>query len=112
MILRRRERARFGCGGFERVARNGLAAVHPDIVAANFHRKAGHRDSGIKGSLAGADVILPAVPGAGDHFALQLAFAQRSAAMQAGVVNGVESSADVRDSQGRAVDLKLSLIHI
>src|SRR5437879_11805850 len=87
---------------------SGLAAVDPDIFAANFHGEAGHGDGGVQGDFAGAYVILPAMPRAGDHFALQLALAERSATMQAGVVNGVESSVHIGDSQGRAVDLKFA----
>src|ERR1700730_1870890 len=85
-----------------------LADVDPDVFAANFDREAGDGHGGIHRGFAGGDVVLPAVPGAGDHLALELAFAERSAAMEASVVNGVEGSVDVGDGQGATVDLKFA----
>src|SRR4029077_17162308 len=85
-----------------------LADVDPNVFAANFDREAGDGDGGIHGGFAAGNVVLPAVPRAGDHFALQLALAERSAAMEAGVVNGVEGSVDIGDGQGAAVDLKFA----
>src|SRR5262245_57729559 len=46
---------------------------------------------------AGRDVVLPAVPGAGDDHALELALAERAAAMEARVVDRVKGAADVEE---------------
>src|SRR5260370_1126957 len=58
--------------------------------------------------LACAAVVLRSVPGAGTLFALEFASAKGSAAMQAGVVGGVERSLRVGDRQGIAINLKFA----
>ena len=55
---------------------------------------------------SGRHVECGAVPGAGDHLALQLALGQRAAAVGARVVNGMEAAIDIKDREALAFDLR------
>jgi hypothetical protein len=67
----RHEREGAAAGAFERTLSCGgygaLADVDPDVFATNFDREASDGDGGIHCGFAGGDVVLPAVPGAGDR---------------------------------------------
>ena len=64
----------------------------------------GDADRGILNERAGRDVVLPAVPRAGDDRAAETAFVQRTAAMKADVVDRVIDAVDVEQSHHPPVD--------
>src|SRR5262249_56518702 len=58
----------------------------------------------VRDALAGADVVLPGVPGAGDDAALEVALAERAAAMRALVVERVKDPVHVEERDVLAAD--------
>lgn len=53
--------------------------------------------------LAGGDVELPSMPGAGDDIAAECAFTERSAGMWADTVKDVKLAGDVVDGKDAAI---------
>src|SRR5262245_5264570 len=70
-----------------------------DVAVVDGHREARHFHRRVVGVGAGRDVPAPRVPWAGDEPALEIAFAERSAAMDARVVDRVEGAIDVEERQ-------------
>src|SRR5712692_9849477 len=92
----------------ERRAWGGLAEVHEDIFAAHLDRVGLHAHGGVYSHFSGGDVVLPAVPRAGDGFVFELTLAQRPAAVQAGVVDRVELAVHVGQRDGLAIHLEFA----
>src|SRR5262245_20243419 len=75
-----------------------LAERHQHVATLDLRLVA--RDLQVVGdALAGGDVVLPRVPRAGDDAALELALAERTAAVRAFVVDRVEAAVDVEQRQ-------------
>src|SRR5262245_47022330 len=70
-----------------------------DVAALDDDRVTGHLDAGIVGVGAGGDVPAPGVPGAEHDLALEVAFTERAASVDAGVVERVECPLDVEERQ-------------
>jgi hypothetical protein len=75
------------------------AQIYVDVRSSKFHRVTGHPNRGVLTYLTGSYIILPTVPWAGNDFTLKGSVTQRSASMNARVIDGVKRSADVGDCQ-------------
>jgi hypothetical protein len=64
-----------------------LGVIDENIVPANLNRERFHAHSRVIDQFSRRHVVLPAMPRAGDDRSIQLAFAQRPAAMQAYVID-------------------------
>ena len=69
-------------------ADSNFSVFHLDVVRAELDRE-------IELVLAGANVVLPAVPGAREHAALQLALAERPVEVEAVRLHGIEAAVAV-----------------
>lgn len=78
--------------------------LHLHIRAPDPHLDAGHADVGIFPPLTGMDVESPSVPGAYDQVTIQTTFAQRSAGVRTGVVDGQKRAVDIAERKENAVD--------
>ena len=65
-------------------ADSNFSVFHLDVVGSELDRE-------VEFVLPGPDVVLPAVPGAGEHAALELAVAQRALQVQAVLLHGIEA---------------------
>src|SRR5262245_24062883 len=81
------------------------AELDEDVAVLDGDWIAGHPDGGVVGVGAGRDVPAPGVPGTEDDAALEIAFAQRAAAVDAGIVDRVEGAVDVEEGQIFALGL-------
>lgn len=77
---------------------------HLDVGAINLDGKGLHFDGTVSKFFAGADVVLPHVPGATDDLALQEALAQRPALMEAGVIGGVNLPSHIVEGDVLPID--------
>src|SRR6267378_2921388 len=84
-----------------------LSRIHKNIFPTNLYSIAIHPHRGILPDLTGGHVVLPPVPWAGHNLCVHDALAQRSAPVQAGIVDGVELATHVGQRNGFALDLKL-----
>jgi len=72
--------------------------VHEKVLAANFRGVAIDPDRRILQHLPSGYVVLPAMPRAGDHVALQRALPEWASAMQAEIIDCVKFAADIGNS--------------
>ena len=84
----------------------GLTDVYEDVISPKFKRVAIHTHGRVHDDFSSGDVILPSMPGASNHFSFEFAFAEGAAAVQAGVIDCVEFTVDVRERDGGAVELE------
>src|SRR5689334_11718509 len=83
-----------------------LSSVYKYILAANLDFIAIHTHCRVLLDLPRGDVVLPAMPWAGHDRSFQDSLPQRSAAVQASVVNRVVFPADIRQGYRLAFHLK------
>src|ERR1700687_4060434 len=87
---------------------NHLACIHENIFSTNFNGVAIHAHSWILANLARGHVVLPAMPRTSQYVSVHNTLAQRPAAMEAGIVDGIELAADICQGYRFALYLKLS----
>lgn len=85
-----------------------VANVYKYIFAPHFGRIAVHSRLRILNYFTRCHVILPPVPGAGDHFPIQRTLTERSASVQTSIIDRVNLPADIRKRYRLAFNLKLS----
>src|SRR3989441_13314049 len=66
-----------------------------DVAAFDLDRVRRDFDVAVAQVFTGLDLVLPAVPGAGDDVVFEYSFSERPAAVKAGVVEGDHGAADV-----------------
>src|SRR6266478_1097073 len=84
-----------------------LSCIHKNIFSSNLHRVAIHPHRRILPNLAGGHVVLPSMPRAGHDLPIHDALTERSAPVEAGIVDGIELATDIGQRNGFALDLKL-----
>jgi hypothetical protein len=85
-----------------------LKTIYEYVFASDLNRVALNSHTGIHGELSGRYVILPAVPGASNHFVVEFAFPERAAAMQTRAVDGVKLAADIGERDRFPLDREFS----
>src|SRR5580700_8218837 len=89
-------------------AEEALTDLDEYVIPFDFKRIALNAHRRIRQGLPGSHVILPAMPGACNNFSHQFALSERSAAMQASIIDGEELPFHIRDRHGSPVHLKLA----
>src|SRR5260370_9816595 len=74
-----------------------VSNLDEDVVAIQLDGEAGHLGHRIVHALSGGEVVLPSVPWAHDARAVDVAFAERAALMDASVADRVEITARVEE---------------
>src|SRR5262245_24072082 len=87
------------------VCRSGRRHLHEHLAVGDAHGEAQLGDGRVVDVEPGGDVPAPGVPGTRHHAPIEIALAQRTATMSAGVVDGVEPSFDVEERQHEAAGL-------
>src|SRR5713101_512933 len=95
-------------GNCSHPARSGSANINENVVAAHLDRVGFDANGRICRQLAGGDVVLPAVPGAGDDLAFEVALAKRAAAMEAYIIDYKQLTANIGKGDCLAVELKFA----
>ena len=90
---------------FKPVIQANRSSLDQDVVAVDLHREASDLDARVIEIRAVGHVVFPSVPRADDRGAIELALAERAAAMLAGVVDRVEFPARVEQRDLFAADL-------
>src|SRR6266852_444455 len=85
-----------------------LTGVNENIFTPDFYAVAIHPYGWVLADFACRYIVLPPVPRAGHHVAVHHSLPQRPAPVQAGIVDGVELAANVRQGNRLALDLELS----
>src|SRR5690348_911694 len=85
-----------------------LREVYIDFVAAKLGGVALDAGFGLLDELSGGHVVLPAVPGATDDGAFEVAFAEGASVVQAYAVDGEELAFEMGDGDGFAVHLEFA----
>src|SRR5882672_2804435 len=85
-----------------------LTGVNENIFTADLYAVAIHPHGWVLADFASSYVVLPPMPRAGHHVAVHHSLPQRPAPVQAGIVNGVELTANVRQGDRFALDLELA----
>src|SRR5260370_2239382 len=83
-----------------------LSGLHKNIFSANLHSVAIHTDRGVLPDLAGGHVVLPSMPRAGHDLPVHDTLTERSAPVEAGIVDGIELATDIGQRNGFALNLK------
>src|SRR5436190_13023335 len=95
------------CAGRRRscaVRTSSIAEPHLHVIADDARFVFGEADARILHEMAGRHIVLPAVPGAGDHCPAEAAFGERTAAMETDVVDRMKDAADVEEPDHSSVD--------
>src|SRR5437764_2891317 len=77
--------------------------LNRDVIPLDLDRVRGDLEGRVPYLLARADVVLPHVPGAGDHVALQKSFTERAAPVQASIVEGIDGALHVEQGDSLSV---------
>jgi hypothetical protein len=81
-----------------------LTGVNENIFTPDFYAVAIHAHGRVLADFACRYIVLPPMPRAGHHVAVHYSLPQRAASVQAGIVNGVELTPNVRQGDRLALD--------
>jgi hypothetical protein len=86
----------------------GLTDVYEDLISPQFNSIALHAIGRLLRQPAGGDVILPAVPGAGNSIALEFAFTQWASVMKTYAIDCKELTVNMGHGNGNSVHVELA----